>query len=717
MTKHAALAAALLLSLALGGRAAAAPLPDGQRWSEYRSAHFTIFSCAPEERTRAVVVGLETLREVLRKMSADQMLVNAPIPTYVYVFPDEKSFAPYRGGRNIAGFFQRRLDGNYVAVQVDDASSLGIVYHEYLHYFVERNIPALPLWLDEGLAEFYRTMERTKNGVDLGGPPPEHLELLRSRIFPLDDLAKVDQSSPDYNEQGRQGLFYATSWAVADYMLTGGGPKRRAQFTGYMQSLAAGTPPARAFSAAFGGPPGRLEEELRAHLRRVIGAGVYHYWRVRFDELKVDEKATSRPLARDEALARTGLLLADPTEPGARQEVEERYRAALAINPRCAAALFGEGLLRAVPAPTEEAREFFRRAVEADPDLPMAHYLYAVALGSGRMIDEPLAREIRAQLESDLALSPGHAEARRLLDGLLPEAERAKRRRADLEEAFGRAPSPLTAQPLVNDCFDARDFGAARAALEQLLAKTKDPVAVAWARQNVAVARFNEGALLVAQKKTDEGRTLLRRAVNEAPTPELREALRARMEQAMTPPHDYRADFQRAVEASAAGRTDEAKKLLERIVQEADDSELIVEATGALTVFGATGIGGNSAIHLVRAPDGATVGADPQGRADLEASFRRGQDGDMEGELAILDRLAVGSTDPALQILAANRAASIRSPGTEDRAVRLYNAAVEKKNHGDVKGAIPLMEEVAKTAPREALRQKAIAALARWRKQ
>ena len=64
-----------------------------------------------------------------------------------------------------------------------------------------------------------------------------------------------------------------------------------------------------------------------------------------------------------------------------------------------------------------------------------------------------------------------------------------------------------------------------------------------------------------------------------------------------------------------------------------------------------------------------------------------------------------------------NRAASIRTPGTEDRAVRLYNAAVEKKNHGDVKGAIPLMEEVAKTAPREALRQKAIAALARWRKQ
>ena len=717
MTKHVARLAALLLLLAFGGRGAAALPPDGQRWSEYRSAHFTLFSCASEARTREVVAGLETLREVLRKMSADQMLVNAPIPTYVYVFPDEKSFAPYRGGRNIAGFFQRRFDANYVAVQVDDARSLGIVYHEYLHYFVERNIPALPLWLNEGLAEFYRTMERTKNGVDLGVPPPEHLELLRSRLFPLDALAQVTHTSPDYNEQGRQGLFYATSWAVADYLLTGDGPRRRGQFTGYLQSLAAGTPPERAFAAAFGGPPGRLEEGLRAHLRRVIDTGVYHYWRVRFDDLNVDEKATARPMTRDELLARAGLLLADPTASGGAEQVEEHFRAALALNPRCAPALLGEGLLRMKPQPTAEAREFFRRAVEADPEQPPAHFLYAAALAGAGTIDEPAAAEIRAHLERDLALNPGHAEARRLLDQLLPEAERAKRRRADLEEAFRSKPSPFTAQPLVADCFDAREFGAARAALEQLLTKTKDPAAVAWARQNLAVARFNEGAQLVGRKQLDEGRALLRRAVDEAPTPELRESLRARMEQAMAPPHDYRADYQRAVDASAAGRADEAKAILDRIVAEADDPEVIAQGTAALMAVERTAGGGNAPIHILQAPDWGKAGPDPQGRAELEASFRRGQDGDMEGELAILDKLAVGSTEPALRILAENRAAVIRSPGTEDRTVRLYNAAVEKKNHGDLKGAIPLMEEVAKTAPREALRQKAIAALERWRKQ
>ena len=215
----------------------------------------------------------------------------------------------------------------------------------------------------------------------------------------------------------------------------------------------------------------------------------------------------------------------------------------------------------------------------------------------------------------------------------------------------------------------------------------------------------------------DEGRALLRRAVDEAPTPELRESLRARMEQAMAPPHDYRADYQRAVDASAAGRADEAKAILDRIVAEADDPEVIAQGTAALMAVERTAGGGNAPIHILQAPDWGKAGPDPQGRAELEASFRRGQDGDMEGELAILDKLAVGSTEPALRILAENRAAVIRSPGTEDRTVRLYNAAVEKKNHGDLKGAIPLMEEVAKTAPREALRQKAIAALERWRKQ
>ena len=101
---------------------------------------------------------LERLRQVLTKTTKG-MTVHSPLPTYIYVFKNERSFGPYKlddEGRptRVAGYFVGASDANYVAVDAAAAeSSFSVIYHEYLHYFMNNNLPNLPQWLDENEAE------------------------------------------------------------------------------------------------------------------------------------------------------------------------------------------------------------------------------------------------------------------------------------------------------------------------------------------------------------------------------------------------------------------------------------------------------------------------------------------------------------------------------------------------------------------------------------
>ena len=95
---------------------------------------------------------------------------------------------------------------NYVTFTMEEGiEQLDIVYHEYVHLVVNNNITNVPLWFNEGLAEYYRTFQITANGTlaTLGKVDADHVLLLRDHFIPLADLVKVDHTSPLYNETAR----------------------------------------------------------------------------------------------------------------------------------------------------------------------------------------------------------------------------------------------------------------------------------------------------------------------------------------------------------------------------------------------------------------------------------------------------------------------------------------------------------------------------------
>ncbi|MFH1278812.1 MAG: hypothetical protein ABIK65_10590 [Candidatus Eisenbacteria bacterium] len=226
-----------------------------EKWIEVRTENFFLFSDAREKDVREIGLNLERLRFCLQVMFRT-MRVNSPHPTYIYVFKDNDSFRRYIESVDpdypTLGAFLERSDGNYVVVdRRAGLASTRVVYHEYLHYFVHNNVNVpLPVWLDEGLADYYSSFQVEGNELDAGMPLPWAISLLRAESpMPLESLFEVDRSSPVYHGGKERGVFYAQSWALTHLLLTQ--PDREKKVARFLELLHEGKPATASICEAF----------------------------------------------------------------------------------------------------------------------------------------------------------------------------------------------------------------------------------------------------------------------------------------------------------------------------------------------------------------------------------------------------------------------------------------------------------------------------------
>jgi Flp pilus assembly protein TadD len=409
----------LALGLALAAAAAAGPggtplaageLPnDREDWIEVRSANFLLWSDAGERKARAVAADLEQVRSALAQL-APSLGLTAPCPTFIYVFKNRFAFARYPlefQGRRIegtVGFFLGAPWANYMAIDADrGVDALHVVRHEYLHYLLHNNYRRLPLWLDEGLAEYYGTLTRAGERVRIGMPIVEHIGWLRSNVMmPLDQLFAVGRESKDYHEGIRQGVFYAESWALTHYLLLGN-PARRPQVAQMSKLMEAGVSQEKAFAQAFGDDYQGLERELRVY----VGKNLWLHQELPL-AAAAETAAAVRPLPPADVLYRLGdLLLNMDPDHGAR--AAEHFQAALAVNPRLGLALAGLGELDEREGRASAARERYAKAIEVAPGEGFVHYLLGRALLARGEPDATLTAA--AELERATVLAPGFGEA------------------------------------------------------------------------------------------------------------------------------------------------------------------------------------------------------------------------------------------------------------------------------------------------------------------
>jgi tetratricopeptide (TPR) repeat protein len=401
----------------------AQPLFAADKWLSIHTKNFLLVGNASESDIRRVGRTLEEFRSAIA-MVFPKMDQTSSTPTTILVFKNDESFKPYKPlykgqPSNLIAFFQPGEDVNYIALPAT-VQSPNVVLHEYVHFLLRENIGGLPLWISEGLADSYSTFEIGKqNEFTLGKPPDQHIATFSTPqpFIPIKRLLQVQENSPEYNEESRQGMFYAESWAMVHYLVFGADGKRRNQFSDLLSMMGKGTTFEDAFGQAFQTDYGTLEDEVREYIRKRTSWPMIKV--SSRDSLQVDVRAMNAVTMSD---AESEFYLGDLLLHLNRLADAEPHLTAAAKTPSLTSAQASLAVLRVRQKRYDDAFALLKKAAEADSKNPTVTFYYAYGLeranaesAAALSNDAETYATMRTYAKKTIDLSPKFVEAYALL--------------------------------------------------------------------------------------------------------------------------------------------------------------------------------------------------------------------------------------------------------------------------------------------------------------
>ena len=306
-------------------------------WVEVRSPNFIIVSNAGEKQARRTAIQFEQIHTLFREGLAVAQGHPSPVIT-IFALKDEKSLGDLlpdywtRGHMHPSGVFAYRMYQYYAAVNLEaqGTNPFATMYHEYYHSLTIPYFPELPIWLSEGLADFFGESQVNGTVATMGVADPALIEELRhNKLIPLDVLFHVDASSPYYNEENKVSVFYAESWALTHYLMIGDKQAHRQMLLDYASALASGSSPDQAAAKAFGDL-----KKLQDDLSRYIGKFSFSYFQMKAPAELAPAEFHVRELTDAEEEAYRGGFFAVRRRPEAKQILQN----AVNLDPRLALA-------------------------------------------------------------------------------------------------------------------------------------------------------------------------------------------------------------------------------------------------------------------------------------------------------------------------------------------------------------------------------------------
>jgi tetratricopeptide (TPR) repeat protein len=371
-----------------------------EQWIEVRSQHFSIVSNANEKQARRVADQFERMRSVFHTLFPT-LQIDTGTSITVLAIKDEKDFralepAAYlaKGQLKLGGLFLRGPDKNYVLLRLDAGGEhpCAVIYHEYTHLLLSK-ADWMPLWLNEGLAEFYQNTEIHDKEVAMGQPSPENLALLRTnRLLPLATIFAVDHTSPYYHEENKGSIFYGESWALTHYLELKDYRERTHCVTDYANLLAQNVDAVTAATRAFGDLK-QLQSALEVYVQQVSFRYLEVPTATDVDDAAFQFHALTPPQAD---AVRADFLAYNQRTTDARSLLDHILRE----DPNNVSAHETMGYLELREQHVDEARKWYAEAVKLDSQSYLANYYYAAISMNG-----PLQAEEESQVESSLRAS------------------------------------------------------------------------------------------------------------------------------------------------------------------------------------------------------------------------------------------------------------------------------------------------------------------------
>lgn len=249
-------------ALHLTGLAAAPAL--AQAWADERSAGpVVIHANFALDRYDGLIKEIAALQHDLEAM------LNVPAPRepiHIYLFSSRGAYTNYlrRYFPNVtprrAMFIKGRGPGMVFAYVSDELVT--DVRHEATHALLHASLPMVPLWLDEGLAEYFEVPREQR----VGGNPHQAKTKWAARLGSAPSIERLEalQSLEEMNAGD-----YRHSWAVVHFMLHGSDAGKQ-ELVAFLADIRGHQAPGKLSERLQQRIP-NLNQALAAHLRKLGG--------------------------------------------------------------------------------------------------------------------------------------------------------------------------------------------------------------------------------------------------------------------------------------------------------------------------------------------------------------------------------------------------------------------------------------------------------------
>lgn len=267
---------------------------DEPKWIEVHSAHFSVLTDAGDRRGREITLRMEQMRAVFGQLLLKNKL-QMPVPITVIALKSDKQYGMVAPAKQsmAGGFYVPGSDRIYIVLNLFEADPWRAVAHPLAHYFLNYNYPPAQGWFDEGLAEYFGSIQIGKQ-VEIGGDPelapewhedafdemrrdpnvPQSLtQLVSSPVWlSMVDLFTMKHDGSGTREGTHNTLYYAQSWMVVHYLVN----KNKMPEVGTYFDLVVNqkVPVEKAMVQAFDMSPAQMEEAVKTYFKTLSGLGI-----------------------------------------------------------------------------------------------------------------------------------------------------------------------------------------------------------------------------------------------------------------------------------------------------------------------------------------------------------------------------------------------------------------------------------------------------------
>lgn len=228
---------------------------------EIDTASYRLYTDVDESELRGVVQRLEAMAQEYQRRTAELSgrADDRRLPFYLY--RDIGKYHQAGGDAGTAGFFDGERLLAYIGERAD-SGAWSTIQHEAFHQFLAAKLGhELPIWLNEGLAEYFAEARFTGDAFISGLTPPWRVKRVQERIrsgsLPL--IADLVMIPHDQWNEAKQIGFYDMAWSVVHFLAHTEGGAGQGRLVALIREGARGGNPLKALEEQIG-PVGAVQQ-------------------------------------------------------------------------------------------------------------------------------------------------------------------------------------------------------------------------------------------------------------------------------------------------------------------------------------------------------------------------------------------------------------------------------------------------------------------------